>query len=211
MNIISNNNFNIVEEYFKNSTQCIIFGKGPTFKPMKKSEVSDNTSIICINETINYFDDCDLLVCNDIESFDKINLNKLSNCKNILVPYHIHINCKPNIDITYNNVIEKIKPYFSGNFIVYNLTTTKKYYPNFIRLLSRLTSSHTAFEFIGTFIKNIKKCDFYGVAVSCSNENAIFYNEKNSKSNSMHQKKVSSYINEINKLSKLLKFKYTLN
>ena len=62
--------------------KAVIFGKGPTLTFIDKNE-NENVFFVCINNTINYIKKCDLLVCNDIESFDDIELENLKNCKNI--------------------------------------------------------------------------------------------------------------------------------
>lgn len=211
MNIINISKISLIKNYFECKDTCIIFGKGPTFKIIKTEDISSNVAVICINDTINYIDNCDLLVCNDIESFKKINLKRLNNCSNILIPYHIHYNCKADINKAYKNVIKIIEPFFTGNLIVYNLSSINKNYKEFITLKTALTSSHTAFEFIGTFIKNIKSCIFYGVAKKCDNRDAIFYNNSNCVMNKIHQKRCKEYKDMLDKLSKSFNLSYTLN
>ena len=92
INIINKDNFNLIENFFNGYDNAVIFGKGPTFTPLKKKD--NKTAFICINNTINYMDEqIDLLVCNDLEALSKlIDKSKLALCKNILVPFHIHFN-----------------------------------------------------------------------------------------------------------------------
>jgi hypothetical protein len=176
MKIIKKNNIKDVSEIFDKYDVAVFFGKGPTFKiPEIKNK---NEIYICINETVNHIDNCDLLVCNDIETFDKINLIKLKNVKNILVPYHIHVNAESNIDITYIDVIKKIEKYFYGNLIVYNLKTINKKYEEFINLVTCITSIHTGFEFICKFL-NIKNNIFHGVCIIGQNNYNDFFVKKN--------------------------------
>jgi hypothetical protein len=162
MELINNNNFDIIKSYFKNTKQCIIFGKGPTFEIKEKK---DDEYFFCVNDTVNYIDKCDFLACNDIESFDNINLERLKNIKNILIPYHIHLKCKPNKLITYKDVIKKIEPYFFGNLIVYNLKSINLNYPEFINIDIFNTTSNTIVEFIIRYLKNIKEIHTYGIGI----------------------------------------------
>ena len=210
INIINIKNINIIKNIFSSYKKSIIFGKGPTLKYIEKDDNKD-TLFICINNSINYIKKCDLLVCNDIESFNQINLDNLSNCNNILIPYHIHINCRPNKNITYNNVISKINNFFTGNLIIYNLRTAPIKYNNFISLLSAITSVHTGFEFILKFAKNIKIINFYGFAKKSKNRDINLYINK--KSEYKHFYNYKNYINWINIIVKKYKsnIKYTIN
>jgi len=164
-------------DYFKKyqDKECYVFGKGPTFKVLKKNKLD---FFCCVNSTINFIDDCDLLVCNDIESFDKIILNKLKNLKYILIPYYPHKNGGFNKNINYTMIINKIKNYFTGKLIVYNLRTSKISLEEYISLKVAITSSNTSVEFIGEFI-NPSKIYTYGIAILNSNKyNNFFKSEK---------------------------------
>ena len=61
MNIININKISLIKNYFECNDTCIIFGKGPTFKIIKTEDISNNVAVICINDTINYINNCDLL------------------------------------------------------------------------------------------------------------------------------------------------------
>lgn len=206
--IITKDEIHDIVKTLNHYKKAVIFGKGPTLKFIDKNE-NENVFFVCINNTINYIKKCDLLVCNDIESFDDIELENLKNCKNILIPYHIHMNSRYNEQITYQNVIEKIKPYFNGNLIIYNLIHHKKKYENFIKLYSRLTSVHTGFEFIEIFLKNINHVDFYGFAKKSNEININLYARKNKGDG--HYKHYNEYIKKINKINKNNNIKYILH
>jgi len=210
INIINIKNINIIKNIFSSYKKSIIFGKGPTLKYIEKDDNKD-TLFICINNSINYIKKCDLLVCNDIESFNQINLDNLSNCNNILIPYHIHINCKPNKNITYKNVISKINNFFTGNLIIYNLRTAPIKYNNFISLFSATTSVHTGFEFILKFIKNIKTINFYGFLKKDTNRHINLYSIKTDEN--IHYKYYPAYKKSLFFIIKRYKsnIKYTIN
>ena len=200
MKIINIDTLSNVIKDFISYKKCIIFGKGPTFQILDKKDYID-TAFICVNETINYIDNCDLLVCNDIESIEKIDKKKLHNCKNILIPYYIHKNSRSHKNIDYKNVIQLIEKDFTNNLIIYNLVTGCKKHKEFPSLQTAQTSSHTAFEFIAIFIKNITKVDFYGFATDGDNTKAIFYNSINNIHNNSHRSRYNLYRNVIKNIS----------
>lgn len=206
MKIIETNNIQEISKLYPECTNAIIFGKGPTFQII--TEKQPTQFFVCINETINFINNCDLLVCNDLETFDKINnFENLANVKNILVPYHIHHKCHAHDNITYQKVIDKIKAHFDGNLIVYNLKSINKVYPNYIKLQSTFTSSHTGFEFIGVYLKQIKHVDLYGVMIS-GNYHTLFTPTTNI---SIHNEKRGEAINCIKELSKKHNLTFKLN
>ena len=193
MNIITENKINLVVDYFKDYDKFVIFGKGPTFKE-KKKEIKEYYA--CVNNTINFINDCDILICNDVESFDKINLKKLNNLKFIIIPYHIHLNKKWNKLITYNDIIKKIKDYFKGSLIIYNLNSSNIKYNDYISLESKISSSNNMIDFICKYLKNIKKIDLYGIGIEKNYEyNNIFLNkEKSSPYNYNYINKIRTHI-----------------
>jgi len=205
MKIININNISEISKLYSTCTKGTIFGKGPTFKIIKDKPLDQ--FFVCVNETINFIDNCDLLVCNDLEAFDRINLDNLQHVKNILVPYHIHVKSVANQNITYNNVIKKINNYFSGNLIVYNLTSANIIYPEYINLYSAMTSSHTGFEFIGMYLKQITQVDFYGVMVS-SNYHPVFKQTTNIAIHDIQRDLAKACIKELSKKHNLA---YNLN
>lgn len=181
-------------------TSSIIFGKGPTFKVIPIEDLQDKF-VVCVNDTINYIDKCDLLVCNDIESFDKIDLTQLAKCKLILIPYHIHKSCKPHHTITYKNVIDMINEYYNSNIIVYNLKSINKKYPEMSSLDSAITSSHTAYEFISKYIPQINSTICYGVCRT-GNATITFYKGEEKSINTEHFNRYKLFMNELGQISK---------
>lgn len=195
-----------IAKLYSNCTKAIIFGKSPSFQIIKEKQPEQ--FFVCVNETINHIDNCDLLVCNDIDAFDKIDLHQLKNLKNILIPYHIHINSSFNQNVTYNNVITKIKDYFHGNLIIYNLRTANKEHTEHITLQSTMTSAHTGFEFMGRNLPQIKLVDFYGV-LKGTGYHELF--KCNTQVSNLHtsQTNISHII--LNDLSKTLHLDYVLH
>jgi hypothetical protein len=153
----------IINKYFVdklnfNQKKAIIFGKGSSFK---KVERDDGVLFICVNNTINIIDG-DILVVNDIETFDTIDIESLKKetLKYIIVPNHPHKDHKPNKDITYLDIVKNI--IYKGDFIIYNLKTWKIPNNDFITLKSCLTGSNTALEWLVKFT-NIKEIETYGI------------------------------------------------
>ena len=208
--IITKDEIHDIVKTLNHYKKAVIFGKGPTLKFIDKNE-NENVFFVCINNTINYIKKCDLLVCNDIESFDDIELENLKNCKNILIPYHLHVNCKFNEQITYKNVINKINNYFNGNLIIYNLRSSKRNYVKFIKLYSGCTSVHTGFEFIEIFLKNIKHVYFYGFAKKANERDINLYTNTKKELEKKHYKNYNKYIKEINIINKNNNIKYILH
>jgi hypothetical protein len=141
-----------------NQKKAVIFGKGSSFKVIKKDK---NSLFICINNTINNID-ADILVVNDIESFNIIDKKSLSreSLKYIIIPHHPHKEHRPHNNITHLDIINNID--FNGDFIVYNLKTWKNPDDSFITLSSCLTGSNTALEWLIKFT-NIKEVETYGI------------------------------------------------
>lgn len=214
MNIVFKEDIDNWIQEFNVYEKAIIFGKGPTFKALSKDDENNtNTCFVCINDTINFVKKCDLLACNDIDSFDKIDLKNLKYCSNILIPYHPHKNLKFNSNINYNHVIDKIKDYFTGNLIIYNLMSSRKNYPNAINIKLCLSTSQTAFDFIGRYLKKLKKVDFYGVAMEPKNKDQNFHNiflvDKRNTYN--HNSLLLKYQNQIKEISNTHNIEYELH
>jgi hypothetical protein len=193
-------------------TKSVIFGKGPTFQIIPKEELVD-VFVACVNDTINYIDKCDILVCNDIETFDKIRLERLTICKYILVPYHIHKRCRPHLDFTYTNLIEKIKKYYSSKLIIYNLKTVKKIYKEMCTLDSARNSSVTAYEFISKYIPRIHSHTFYGVCRLNDSSDAstmLFYNKREIIVNNQHIQAYKIVKQLLDNISRIYKNTYVL-
>ena len=149
-----------VSENFSDCNEAIILGKGPTFCPI--SEPKNNILTIAANDAINESDHVDILVTNDIETYDIINGEKLSKVKYLILARGLHKNGKPNKNVDYTAALDKIKDSFSGNVIVYNLQSSA-IDERYITLRTTLSSGNSAADFIGQYLPNIKKVTCYGI------------------------------------------------
>ena len=164
MNIITLTKIDeLISNEFSNYRECIILGKGPTFKKVESPR--EDTLVIGVNETVDHSDNVDMLVANDIETFKRLNLDRLKYIKHILVPNRPHKNHSARQDVTYKHIITIIDKYFSGNLIVYNLGTSAPD-PQFISLPVINTSGNTAADFVGRFTNTIDRVTMYGIAVA---------------------------------------------
>lgn len=179
VNIITLNKIEeLIAKEFSGYKECIILGKGPTFKKVESPR--EDTLVIGVNETVDHSDNVDMLVANDIETFERLNLDRLQHIKHILIPNKPHKNGSPKKEITYKSIITIIDKYFSGNLIVYNLGTSRKD-PQFINLPGVITSGNTAADFVGHFTNTINKVTMYGIGVSSkSNYSKVFKVHANS-------------------------------
>ena len=160
MNIINNSNWSFfVRNNFSNFNKAIINGKGPTFKPIDKP--IENTLVSCVNDCFHASNHSDLLVCNDIEFFERIDHSKLKILKYLAVPKKIHKNGSPKSDVSYLNVINIIKESFFGDLIIYNLSRHPKD-NNFISLQTQFSGCHTAADII-SLLPNIQSVDIFGL------------------------------------------------
>lgn len=158
--IITNENWNEFSKYhLSHYNKAIINGKGPSFKPIDNP--IGNTLISCVNDCFNVSNYTDLLVCNDIEFFERIDHSKLKTLKYLAVPNKIHRNGSPQPDTSYLNVIEIIEKSFFGDFIIFNLGSHPKN-NNFISLKTHYSSCHTAADII-SLLPNIQTVDIFGV------------------------------------------------
>jgi hypothetical protein len=159
---ILDNNYNY-EELFSTYNKAIILGKGPTFKPVTSRP--EKTFVICVNDTINSSEICDMLIINDIETWERIDNEKLKNLKYILSPVFPHLNCRPDYKNANINIILRIlnEKKFNGNIIFYNLKSSKLQHKSFFNLPSHLSGSNTGVDFITYFMKNVNCIEFFGV------------------------------------------------
>jgi len=138
--------------------EAIVFGKGPTFKKIKKEEGQIH---VCVNDSINEIDEPDIVVFNDSISLKKIDKNKLKKVKIIVTPYYPHFeqSYRPKSDFTWLN-LKELFPELNCLWYPYNLKTSKPVLgiPTFE---SSITSSNTAVEWC--VINGIKKITTYGV------------------------------------------------
>ena len=83
MNIITLTKIDeLIAKEFSGYRECIILGKGPTFKKVESPR--EDTLVIGVNETVNHSDNVDMLVANDLETFKRLNLDSLKCIKHIL-------------------------------------------------------------------------------------------------------------------------------
>lgn len=153
---------NVSKEKLSKYTKACIFGKGPTFQILDKSEHPD-TFFICVNDTIAHLDKCDMFALNDIESAERQQNEHFSRCDFILVPHFPHKNNHCPRNIKHDNVVNIVKPAFKGNVIVYNLNTAPKN-DTYISLDTALSTSINALDFVCKHCTNVSHIDFYGVA-----------------------------------------------
>lgn len=173
-NIIYNNNLELLTTNFNNYNEAVFFGKGPSFKKINKNK---NQIFICLNESINFIDNCDILAINDYEHIDLVNKDKLVYLKYILLPEYPNIDKKRNKNITFKHVYDKIKNNFNGYLIPYNLNNSKDNYTNkdLINIDTLISVGNCAIEFISRYFYNIQKITTYGIGII---NNDIGYNSK---------------------------------
>lgn len=165
MNIIKKENIKTILEKLKNIKKVIVLGKGPTFRTIDEKDILDNTFIICVNDTINFTNFFDLLVVNDVITWDRIDNNKIKSLKYILTPIFPHKKGKPeNKEYNMNWTIKKLKEKgFNGNLIFYNLLTSK-INNSFIILDSKISGSNNAIDFVTNFL-NINILETRGIGI----------------------------------------------
>lgn len=153
---------NVCKEKLSKYTKACIFGKGPTFQVLDKSEHPD-TFFICVNDTIAHLDKCDMFALNDVESAQRQKNEHFSKCDFILVPNFPHKNNQFTHNSRYTHVVDIVKPAFKGSVFVYNLNTA----PNdnkYINLDTAMSTSVNALDFVCKHCENVSHIDFYGVA-----------------------------------------------
>lgn len=210
MEIITKDTIYKVQDMFKDFNHAYVYGKGPTFKVMDKMPM---TMTCCINETVNVVGYADLLAVNDIETFEKIQLDTLNHVKCIIVPYHIHKNKRYCKEVTFQNVIDKIESYFHGYLIVYNLENCREKYSMYISLPSKAvwSSCHTACDFIFGFLQNIQYIHTYGFGkYSSRNYHKSFEENDNPPPYNTHGR-INALVSAMNKISTFYKKKIIYN
>jgi hypothetical protein len=161
--IMKNDIDNFIKDLI-NINEVVIFGKGPSFKIIEKT---DNLFFICINQTINFIDNCDMLVINDLHNIYLIDEKKIENLKYILTPEYLHVDHRFKYSGNCKKVIEYLETKkFRGKYIIFNLNTNPIANINLITLPSTISSSNTATDFVCMFMnKIIKKISYYGVGI----------------------------------------------
>ena len=211
MNIITKKNIDLlINSEFKHYKNVIILGKGPSFKKTLEQEKTINTFIICINDSINFCDSYDMLVVNDIITWDRLNNEKIKKLKYVLSPIYPHYTGKParnqyNIDWVINKLKQKN---FSGKIIFYNLKTSG-INENYITLDSKISGSNNAVDFVCKYL-NINFLETRGIG----KKNNCYYNKVFEKTEGVNNyKEDHGYINRINYhiVSKLQKYNIKYN
>ena len=215
MKIIKKNNIYRLVNKFKNKQKLVVFGKGHSFKiPIKKDL---DTIFICINDSINYVENCDFLVINDLKNLKKIDINKLNNLKNLIIPYHIHIkemkNGKieylgPKFNFTYEDFVDAYQTIYKNNLIVYNLHTAAINYGEFITLETTISGAHNGIEFVLEYFPNVKDIETFGIGSGYGYHNLFENTEPKSHLDTFCSRSRSRFFK--NELIKLIK-KYEKN
>jgi len=179
IDIIYKKNIDELIDEFKDIILIRVFGKGPTFKNIEKTNKNDFH--IGINQSINFLSECDMLVINDLHNIFLVDKEKIKKLKYILTPEYLHIDGVFNKDGYYEKVFNHLKQNnFTGKYIVYNLRTNPESNINFIDLHSTISSSNTAIEFICVYLnKFIKKIECYGIGQNGKRYNKLFVGNGN--------------------------------
>ena len=147
--------------------EIVLLGKGPTFDKYHAytPTLGKKPFLIGVNDAVNVVI-CDMLVANDIETFDRLDCDMASKLKFILVPYHPHKQEKPLKNITYANIIKKKSlNLFNGKIIPFNLATYRKQYLDYITLDSAISSANTAIDFISHYLSFINTINIFGIGI----------------------------------------------
>ena len=159
--ILNLNNLDKINNIFSKYNSATIFGKGPTFKNLKKK--NDNELFITINQTSNEIEDVDMICFNDYHNLGKIRVDVFKKLKFLLIPEYLNVNFKLNEEYSFYKLKEELKGIFNGYYIVYNRPICLNKNPNFISLPTNTSSCNTANDFICVYLNNfIKKINFYG-------------------------------------------------
>ncbi len=161
--IVSLENIKEFQTKLSGKITAYIFGKGPTFQSRPKE--SDSELDFCVNDSINQIDQCDILVVNDIETFSKIDKDKLSMVPYLLLPERPHSKNKPQLEKTWADLREWFEPWFQGQYIVYHLGTTPKLSTSVLNLPSQCSGSNTAVDLVVNYLQTIQKVELYGVGI----------------------------------------------
>lgn len=157
------NNLSELDALFESYNKVVIFGKGPTFKNI---ELENNTIHIGINETANILNYCDILVINDLENIDNIHDDTWKKIKYLVIPEYIHYKYRYNKNVTWRNVVEKIKNKYDGYYIIFNLRNHSPLNSELLTFDSVISGSNTANDFVCKYLnKYIKHIDYYGIAI----------------------------------------------
>jgi hypothetical protein len=171
-NIITINKIDEIKNELNSYDKATIFGKGPSFKIVKKK---DKELRCAVNQAANLIENVDLICMNDHHNIFLINDNVYKNLKYLLLPQYLHIKHKYSVDGYFMNIYKYLcNKEFNGKIIVYNLKTSEFVTKYFIELNTALTSANNIFEYICKFT-NIKDVNTYGIGInSKENYNKLF-------------------------------------
>jgi len=199
---------------FRDFTHAIILGKGPTFRTIRGK--TPNTIVVCVNDTILHVDHCDIFVANDLETIQRIPTKYLNACRLLLLPLHPHQNGRATKDVTY----AKLSTYHKNlhtPIVVYNLKTAAalkdSWDPTFIDLSTAFNSAHNAFEFVAKHLPWLTHVQFYGVAVSTSNNTGyhpLFSDLAMPNTSEHYRKQIGQSQTNIEAISKHYQISYSL-
>ena len=146
---------------------AVIYGKGPTFKLVHENETSaQRPFIVCVNDTVNVCNQCDMLVVNDIETWPRIVEDKLRKAKYVLTPVFPHVHCHPRRDVDMRVSMDILRGKgYEGNVLFYNLPTGPRQDPDYPTLDSAISGSNNAVDFLMKFMK-LELLRTVGVGVS---------------------------------------------
>lgn len=180
-NIITIDKIEDIKNEMKSYDKVTIFGKGPSFKIVKKKEKELRCAV---NQASNIIDNVDLICMNDHHNIFLINDDVYKNLKYLILPQYLHIKHNYSIDGYFMNIYKYLcEKEFKGKIIIYNLRTSKFITKYFIELNSAITSANNIFEYICKFT-NIKNVNTYGIGVdSKENYNKIFIGNGNYSNN----------------------------
>jgi hypothetical protein len=157
---------------FSNYNRAVIFGKGPSFQNIKKTNKKD--LFITINQASNEIEDVDIICINDYHNIEKIRIDVFKKVKYILIPEYFNVDCKLNKKYDHLTVKKRLNGIFTGQYIVYNRPDMERNL-EFILLPTITSSCNSACDFVCSYLnKFIKKIDFYGVGIV---DNNIYYHE----------------------------------
>lgn len=154
--------------YLRECNGAVVYGKGPTFRSLSEEEIGPNQFVVCVNNSVNECERCDMLVVNDVETWEKIQDEKLQKVKYVLTPVYPHKDLRPqkqeaNMATTLNVLTQKG---YAHDVIFYNLRTARENLPDYIRLDSAISGSNTAVDFIMKYIKNVKVLRTIGIGIN---------------------------------------------
>lgn len=164
--VIVKENIKLLNDLFSKYKSVRIFGKGPTFKDIEKK---DDDLYIGINQTVNLLKKCDVLALNDLHNINKIDIKVFPKLKFIIIPEYLHIEWKFDKKGHWTVIYDKIKDYFNGYYIVFNLVTSKFPNPLLLDLSIGISTANTVNEFVCKYLKkHITKINFHGIGIKSS-------------------------------------------